>query len=226
MKKRNYILIIGMVLVVAWVATGSWRCSRSDDAQQVDTIPMLVMQIQKCSRLYTTEYRIRKIVTHSDVVSMRGQLFSQNYNVQLPLGDRKVAIPMEATLKGYVDFSNFKAEQVHISGRQVQVTLPDPRVVLTSSKIDQKGIREYVALTRSHFSDAELSEYERQGREAIVRAIPQMGIVESARQSAARLLIPLFVQMGYREQDITISFSSDFNQGDLRRLLDQTNMEP
>ena len=35
----------------------------SAEYRAIDTIPMLIMQVQKCSRLYTAEYNIHKIVT-------------------------------------------------------------------------------------------------------------------------------------------------------------------
>ena len=35
---------------------------------RVDTTRLMVMQIQRCSRLYTTEYRIHKVITHDDQV--------------------------------------------------------------------------------------------------------------------------------------------------------------
>jgi hypothetical protein len=145
--------------------------------------------------------------------------------VALPIGDRKVAIPMDATLKAYIDFANFSEENVRRQNGKITITLPDPRVVMTDTKIDQKGVREYVSLTRSHFSDRELSAYEQQGREAFIANIPKMGIIERARESAARQLIPIIAQMGYEEENITISFSRDFSITDIRTLLELNNVE-
>ena len=125
---------------------------------------MLIMQIQKCSKLYTTEYQIHKIVTHDDVVKLQGSLLKQNINIKLPLGDRKVAIPMDATLKAYIDFSNFSEKNIERDGQKITILLPDPKVELTSSKINQKEIKSYVGLVRAGFSDAELTNYEQQGR--------------------------------------------------------------
>ena len=223
MRKTAYFiaLVMGMTLLMA----SGCRSGKGDVSALVDTVPMLVLQIQKCSRLYTTEYRIHKIVTHDDVVRLRGRVFSTDYDLPLPVGERKVAIPMDATLKAYIDFSDFSSDQVQRRGRRVIVTLPDPRVVLTESKIDQEGIREYVALMRSHFSDRELSVYEQQGREAILSSIPELGIIEAARASAARLLVPILVQMGFKESDITITFSREYGVGDIRKLLDTTSIE-
>lgn len=222
MKKLVYLSIFVLFLALFSFSCQKGKSSRQNE--QIDTIPMLVTQIQKCSRLYTVEYRVHKIVTHDDVVRLRGQLFSKDYDVPLPLGDRKVAIPMDATLKAYIDFANFSEENVSKEGDKITITLPDPRVVMTDSKIDQHAIREYVSLTRAHYTDRELSAFEQQGREAIIAKIPEMGIIENARLSAARQLIPLIASLGYREQDVTISFSHDFSVADIRSLLDLSNV--
>ena len=208
------------------VTTGFSACRKEADSQQltdyqsIDTVPMLIMQIQKCSRLYTTEYKVHKIVTHDDVVKLRGNLLKQDINIQLPLGDRKVAIPMDATLKAYIDFSGFTEKNVERDSNKITILLPDPKVELTSTKINQKEIRSYVGLVRAGFSDEEMTRYEQQGREAIIQSIPQLGLVEMARESAARTLIPLIQQMGYREEDITIAYRKEFRPFDVRKYLE------
>ena len=173
---------------------------------------VIVTQVQQCSRLYTAEYQIHKIVTHDDVLRLQGQLTGERYDMELPmLGDRKIAIPMDATLKAYIDFDGFSEQNVQRQGNKITILLPDPKVQLTSSKIDHRNIKKYVALLRRDFTDAELTSYEHQGREAIIKSVPAMGIVESARKNAARTLIPMIKQLGYAEQDITITFRQDLD---------------
>ena len=214
------------LLVLAASLTGCKDSDRPQTTVATDTLPQLVLQIRKCSRLYTAEYRVHKIVTFDDVVRLRGKMFAKSYSVDLPIGDRKVAIPMDATLKAYIDFSDFSEQDVsRQADGKVIVTLPDPRIILTDTKIDQEGIREYVSFARSHFSDRELAEYERQGRNAIVANIPNMGLVDGARESAARQIIPIIVRMGYSERDIVVEFRQDFDKNDIRRLLDLNNVE-
>ncbi len=204
-----------------WVlAVGCWlsavacclsSCSKQESAEP-DTIQVIVTQVQQCSRLYTAEYQIHKIVTHDDVLRLQGQLTGERYDMELPmLGDRKIAIPMDATLKAYIDFDGFSEQNVQRQGNKITILLPDPKVQLTSSKIDHRNIKKYVALLRRDFTDAELTSYERQGREAIIKSVPAMGIVESARKNAARTLIPMIKQLGYAEQDITITFRQDLD---------------
>ena len=88
-------------------------------------------------------------------------------------------------------------------------------MVLTSSKINQKDIKEYVGIVRSHFSDSEMSNYEQQGRLAIINSIPDLHIVETAQANAARVLVPMIVQMGYREENITIAFRKNLTVTDI-----------
>jgi hypothetical protein len=183
----------------------------------------MVMQIRQCSRLYTTEVKVHKIVTHDDVVRLKGNLMSKQFNIPLPLGDRKIAIPMDATLKAYIDFSEFDERSIERDGEKITILLPDPQVVLTSSKINQKDIKEYGGLVRSHFSDSELSNYEQQGRQSIINSIPDMHIVETAQANAARVLVPMIVQMGYREENITIAFRKNLTLSDIiRRTFDNS----
>ena len=202
-------------------------CSRGGDTTQedqpvaTDTIPLLVMQIQKCARLYTTEYHIHKIVTHDDVLKLKGNLLSKDIDVARPLGERKIAIPMDATLKAYIDFSDFSERNIERHGDKITIVLPDPQVVLTSSKINQHEIREYVGLTRSHFSDKELSSYEQQGRQAILNSVPRLGIKQQAQANAARVLVPMLTEMGYREENVTIAFRRNL---DIMKLIN-TNLE-
>jgi hypothetical protein len=137
----------------------------------------------------------------------------------MPLGDRKIAIPMDATLKAYIDMSQFSEKNVEREDGKIIITLPDPQVVMTSSKIDQKNIKEYVGLVRSHFTDAEMTNYEQQGRAAIIETIPQLGIIPTAQENAARVLVPLIAQMGYEEKDIIIQFRKEYGLKDIQSLI-------
>lgn len=203
-------------------------CSRHKTEQEtvnIDTIPMMVMQIQKCSKLYTAEYKVHKIITHDDKMKLNGSFMKKDFSINLPLGSRKIAIPMDATLKAYIDFADFNKDNVKRQGDKIEIILPDPHVTLTSTRINHDEIKQYVALTRSRFSDEELSSYERQGREAIIKDIPSMGMMDMARESAARTLIPMIEQMGFEESNITISFRKHYTLNDIKSLLDKTTIE-
>ena len=218
-KKMIYYRFVSVVvLAVALMMTACGHKAEPEKSAEpvvIDTIPQLVMEIQQCSRLYTMEVKVHKIVTHDDVVRLKGNLMSKQFNIPLPLGDRKIAIPMDATLKAYIDFNEFDERSIERDGDKITILLPDPQVVLTSSKINQKEVKEYVGMVRAHFSDSELSNYEQQGRQAIINSIPQMNIVETAQANAARVLVPMIAQMGYREENITIAFRKNLTMNDI-----------
>ena len=223
MRKIVRFLVLGigcLALGVGCRQSPDTSNSSSDAYEAVDTVPMLIMQVQKCSKLYTSEFKVHKIVTHDDVIRLKGSVLQQAYNIKIPLGERKIAIPMDATLKAYIDFSDFSEKNIERNGERITILLPDPKVTMTSSKIDQKSVREYVALARAHFSDAEMTNYEQQGRAAILQSIPELGIIDLAKANAAKVLVPMLVQLGYKEENITIAFRKEFNQNNLMRIIE------
>lgn len=191
----------------------------------LDTIPMLIMQVQKCSRLYTSEYDIRKIVTHSDNTRLKGNILGADINLKMPLSDRSIAIPIEAKVKAYIDLSGFSERNIIKNGKKITIVLPDPQAVLTSTSVDHDNVREYSSTSLHKYSDAEISNFEQQGREAIVKSIPQLSIVDDAQTNAARIIIPMIVSLGYDESDITISFRKDFNHSKINILTDNSTIE-
>lgn len=214
----RYISIITFILCCC-CACNQHHETKGDTVSSDDAFHSFIVQVQKCSRIYTTEVKIHKIVTHDDVIRLKGTILAQDFNIRMPLGDRKIAIPMDATLKAFIDMSDFSEKNVERDGQKIIITLPDPQVTLTSSKIDQKGIKEYVGLVRSHFTDAEMADYEQQGRAAIIASIPQLGIISTAQENAARVLVPLITQMGYQEQDIVIQFRKEYGIQDIKSLV-------
>ena len=160
-----------------------------------------------------------KALYSDDALRLKGSLLQKQFNFKVPMADRKIAIPIDAKLKAWIDFSKFSEENVERNGDHITIILPDPQVTMTSSKIDQKNVRQYVALTRSNFSDEELSNYQQQGRAAIIESIPQMGILETAQANAAKVLVPMLVEMGYKEENITIAFRKQYGPKDIQTLL-------
>jgi len=188
--------------------------ARSETA--ADTLSVLVSRVQECSRLYTTEFRVHKIVAcESDhTVGVLGLHVGTSM-----FGERKVLIPMEATLKGYVDLSGFSQANVERQGRRIVITLPDPQVMMTATRIDHEGVRRYVTGLRDPIMDKDLEALEAKGRQSVIDEIPALGIERAARVSAARMLIPIIASLGYDEADITISFRDDLSPHDLKRTL-------
>lgn len=198
------------------------KAKPDDTPAAIDTIPILITQVKKCSRLYTAEYKIHKIITHNDEVRAKGKILNHEYDVALPVGERKVAIPVDATIKAYIDFGDFSERNIKRNGRKMEILLPDPHVQLTASRINHGEIRKYVAMMRQNFSDAELANYEQQGRKAIINDIPRLDITDMAKESATKIIVPFFVGMGFNEEDITVTFRKDFTAKEIIRMVDPT----
>ncbi len=209
-----------MVISLCSVSCGSSEGTDTSVAEPVDSVGLLVSTIRTCARLYTAEYKVHKIVTHNDVKKLKGTFLQRAFDVSLPLSERRIAIPIDATLKAYIDFSSFSTANVVRRGETIEVILPDPKVELTESHIAHDEIKRYVSLFRSEFTDAELSAYERRGTAALLSRVPQMGIIDAARVNATHVLLPLLVSLGYRAEDVTITFRADFSPSDLRSILD------
>ena len=101
--------LLGFAVVVAFIAllllcNGHIVTESSGEGAQeatyssVDSLPMLITQVRKCSKLYTAEYRVHKIVTHDDVLRLKGSVLQRQFNFKVPLGDRKIAIPIDVTI--------------------------------------------------------------------------------------------------------------------------------
>ncbi len=222
---RRLIQIIIFISLAVVLLLTAWRsCKPSivvDEANPADTIEILVSRISECSRLYTAEVSVHKLITHDDRFKLKGSLFSQPLDMEIPLSKRKIAIPVDATLKAYIDFSTFSAANVHADGARIEIFLPEPKIILAQSKVRNEDIKKYVPLLRSDFSDEELTSYSRQGRQQIIESIPRLGLIPQAREGAANVLVPLLEQLGYRAEDITITFRKDFNEGDILRMIEQ-----
>ena len=218
-------MVVAVVSVLTLVALAVTACGGKRQAARqqppVDTTLVLVTNISKCSRLYAAEMQVHKIVTHDDILRLNGRLIGNDHEWEVPFSKRKIAIPMNATMKAYIDFGHFSERNVTRRGDQITITLPDPRVVLTSTKIDQHDIQQQVSIFRSPFTDEEMTSFERQGREAIIANVPQSGIIDMARENAARILIPMIEQMGYREENITITYRKDFDRDDWNELIER-----
>jgi len=211
--------VFSILIVIAFLSSCQGKEESSDNTEPVDTLQNILLQAQKCSRLYTTEFHIHKIVSYDEQVRVKGKLFNQDYNIKLPIGYRKIAFPMDATLKGYIDMGQLTEENFIREGDRLTIMLPNPQIMMTATKIDQHNVKEYISLTRAHFSDREITHLERQGRKAIISNVARYGIAEQARENAARLLIPIVTKMGFEEQNVTITFSDELTPESLQRII-------
>lgn len=194
----------------------------SPSAVRLDTARLLADQISRSARLYTTEYQIHKIVTHSDEAHLRGNVLSLPVSVEVSTGERKIAIPIDVIVKAYIDFSDFSSEDIRINDGQLTLTLPDPKLTVTASRIDNGGVRQYVDLTRSTFSDSEVLKLARQGTDSVVSHLDRPELLQTARTGARRTLLPLLRRLGFSPDHVTIAFRPELQPESLVLNIENT----
>lgn len=203
---------VAVAIAVLLFVVGCTRSGSGDDSEKTEQDKVSLMRdLQKCSRIYTSEYQVSKIVIHKEEKRIHGKLLGIPLNIGIAGGKRVIAIPIMGIVKGYVDMGELKEENVIRHGDSIEIILPDPHIELTGTQISGKEIREKVGLLQHNFSDEELTELQRQGRDSLISEIPKLGITDNARLSAARLLTRLLTGMGYDESKIKITFRRDYN---------------
>lgn len=218
MKKLPIILLLGIFLI-------AYACERKGthalEHTAEDSISILT-KLQSCSRLYTTEYQIRTIVTHGDTTHIKGSGLFKAINIDIPLSSRHIAIPINANIKGYIDMEEITENNIKQDGEKITVILPDPKILLTSTRIDHKQTKQFIKLFGRSFSDAEMSNYERQGRDSIISHLPESSIIYNARINATHILVPMLQKLGYKEENITIAFRKKFMDEEIRHMVTNT----
>jgi hypothetical protein len=222
-KKRKIVIFSGFfaLLLILFFTNKCISSSTEKEEERTDSVPRptLIMQLQRCSRLNTAEIKLHKIITHDDEMKLSGKLMGKELSVNIPAGKRKVAIPLYATVKASIDLGKMTDDDIVREGNKITIYLPQPDVEITETHIDHEGVRQFVAITRSNFSDEELQKYEFEGRKSIEASLGSLGIENMARESAARQLIPIVQAFGFKDTDITITFRKDEkNNTILRRI--------
>lgn len=193
-----------MLVILAGCSGGNHENALSDQE--------LAHRIQECSRIYTSEYQVSKIIVNRDDKRIKGKLLGIDLNIGIAGTERVVAIPIKGVLKGSVDLSAITDKNILRRGDSIEIILSDPKIELTSSAISANEIKEKTGILRNDYSDAELTAIERRGRDSLIAEIPRLGLMENARMSAARILIPLLEQTGYDRSKIRVTFSSSASE--------------
>ena len=215
---KHYTILIALLAALLLPACHH-KADNGESTALADTTALMMMNIRKCSRLYTQQITVNKIVTYQDS--------KQLFNFTLPFSERKIAIPIEATVKAYIDFGDFNRSNIRRKGDKIEIILPDPQLQLTATRIRHNEIRRQDALLQHNFTDAEISQIEQNGRKAILADLDKLDVVTQSELAAARVIEPILEQLGYKEENITISFRHDITNGSVSRLnfTEQTNKE-
>ncbi len=221
--KGNILFICCLCWLCIVAACGNHKTAKTENMDRKDTMEVLATNISACSRLYTAQYDVRKIMVYTDTTTISGNFLNHQLKVALPLSGRKIAIPISATAKAFIDLGKIKREDIIKRGDRLEIILPDPEIMLTSTTIDHKGVKQKVGILRHNFTDEEMTRLQHQGRKEIIESISRTNIVADAQRNAAILIVPIAVQCGFAEGNVTVTFRKDFRPGDINMLIRQLN---
>lgn len=168
----------------------------------------VVLSVSKCSRLYTVQYNVHKVLTHQDFSKIEGSFFLEKISIPIP-GERKVVLPMDATIKAYIDFSDFSENNVSIVGDKITITLPTPKIEMTSSKIDYANEKQFLSWNRSKFSEEEKESLLKAGWAKVLEDMKDTDIIDRSQVGAYNALLPLVTAAGFKRENVVIRFSDE-----------------
>lgn len=163
MTIRSYFLF----LIIALAACGQ------EETPAVDTIT----QIRELGQIGTAEFVVTKLVQAND----KGEWYK--------IGDRKILMSVEATIKGGVDLGKISDEDVVIDGKSVTLKLPPAEIItfhMNSEKV--KVIYAKSDYFRSGFSNKERDQLLVQGERQIRASLKQMGVETTAEENAIEFM--------------------------------------
>jgi len=229
MKHFLYTLLIFSLCFPMFVSCGSDDSAETTtigkDSNMADSICLIAKKVSSCSKLYTAEVRMQKVVVAEDPLKIGGSIFGADFDINIPAGDRKIAIPMKATVKAYIDLSKISKDNVKIDGQDIIIELPDPGIELISTEINHDEVKKDVSFFRSNFSDEEITKFSKQGRSEIIKAIPKSGILDKAKSGAAAVIVPMLTQLGYKDKNIRVVFNESVSSDMIRFIENNLNLK-
>jgi hypothetical protein len=179
--------ILGFVLALLLALAAGWVVffrggSRVDFSQ-----PTVVQHIQQLQRLETVVYSMEKIVTGSQ---------ESRFLPRLLVSDRLLLI-VHGDVTAGVDLAALDASQVNVTGKSVDLKLPEPMVF--STRVDNGRTRVYARETGLFSSpDPELeSETRREAERQLTQAALDGGILKTAAANARTTLTSLLQGLGF-----------------------------
>lgn len=154
-----------------------------------------ILALKEINELVTVEYVVNKIIKASDDKTW------------YKIGDRKILMTCEATLKAGIDFSAITAKHIQINGKEVALMLP--HATLFSVNIKPENIRvayEETGAFRSSFSTQERDMLAAQAQAQIGSAADALGVLQTAETNASLFVSHFLRNMGYEK--IIIQFEN------------------
>ena len=153
-----------------------------------------VLAFKEMSELATVEYIVTKIVKADD------------NRTWYKVGDRKILMSCEASIKAGIDFSKINEGDVTIDGKSISLVLPKAHLI--SMNIRPEDVRvEYqeTGFFRDEFSTADRDALLMQGEKQIKNSVEALGVLTAAETNASLFISNYLKTLGYNRINIRFS---------------------
>lgn len=154
-----------------------------------------VLAFKEMSELATVEYIVTKIVKADD------------NRTWYKVGDRKILMSCEASIKAGIDFSAIDEGDVTIDGKSISLVLPKAHLISLNIRPEDVRVEyEETGFFRDDFSTAERDALLIQGEKQIKNSVEALGVLTAAETNASLFISNYLKTLGYNR--INIRFSS------------------
>lgn len=206
------VVVAAIIAVVALRLAAERRAAAEREALTERRDSTLVAHIQQCSRLFTAEAVSRKTVEYESGRSLDVTLGGTKHTLSLPFSTTTATIPVSVKYKAYIDLSHLRRSDIRAEGdTAVTIILPDPVIMQTAVSVDHAAERHHEQWFAKGLTAAEYRALVTRAKDEAWRDLPdsaQRAVCETARVSAAELLLPLTRAAGFRSA--TVTFRPDY----------------
>lgn len=154
-----------------------------------------ILSLKEMNELVTVEYVVNKIIKAND---------DQTW---YKIGDRKILMTCQATLKAGIDFSKITTDNVQVNDKEVTLILPHATLFSVNIKPeDIKVAYEDVGAFRNVFSAQERDGLAAQAQVQIQKSADSLGVLQTAETNASLFVSNFLRNTGFEK--ITVKFGN------------------
>jgi hypothetical protein len=162
-----------------------------------------VLTLREMSDLATVEYTVTKVIKASD------------NKTWFKVGDRKILMSCEAHIKAGIDMSAITKNSFTVTGKNIEVSLPPPKVISISVPAENIKIEyETVGMFRDKFTSHDRDALAAQAEQQIRNSIDSLGILNQAKVNTSMFVANFLKRLGY--ENISINYNGTMRQNTLQ----------
>ncbi len=147
-----------------------------------------ILALREINELVTVEYIVNKIIKASDDETW------------YKIGDRKILMTCEATLKAGIDFSAIGGEHIQVHNKEVTLILPHATLFSVNIKPeDLKVAYEEIGPFRTRFTTQERDLLAAQAQKQIQDSADSLGVLRTAEANASLFASNFLRNLGYEK---------------------------